>query len=118
MFKTGDGFVYYRIALGLLYGLLFAGLALLGFGLRITHWVADNAGLKPMLVCVLAYIGIMSSLVWAINKINKAFPTLDLPPSSTHSGQAWFVKQVVVDVVSDVAAEKSPPIKHEKPSDR
>lgn len=82
------------------------------------HWVADNAGLEAMLACVLAYIGIMSGLVWAINKMSKAFPTLNFPPSSTHSDHAWFVNQVTVDVVPDVAAEKLPPIKHGKPSDR
>ena len=93
-------------------------MALLPYAVRIAHWVADNAGLEAMLACVLAYIGIMSGLVWAINKINKAFPTLDFPPSRAHSDHAWFVKQVVVDVVQDVAAEKSPPVKREKPSDR
>ncbi|WP_217576172.1 hypothetical protein [Mesorhizobium sp. GbtcB19] len=109
---------YHRIALGLLYGLLFTGLALLGYAERTAHWVADNAGLKAMLACVLAYIGVMSGLVWAINKINKAFPTLNFPPSSRHSDHAWFVNQVTVDVVPDVAHEKSPPIKREKPGDR
>jgi hypothetical protein len=71
-----------------------------------------------MLACVLAYIGLMSGLIWAINKINKAFPTLDFPPSSTHSDHAWFVDQVTIDVVPDVAHDKAPPIKREKPSDR
>ncbi|MER8430437.1 hypothetical protein [Mesorhizobium caraganae] len=110
--------MYHRIALGLLYGLLFASLAFLAFSVRIAHWAADNAGLKAMLACVLAYIGIVYGLVWAINKINKAFPTSDLPSSSAHSEHAWFVEPVVVDVESDVAAEKSPPIKREKPSER
>lgn len=118
MFKTEDYAVYHRIVLGLLYVLLFSGLSLMAFGLRITHWIADNAGLKSMLACVLAYIGVMSGLVWAINKINKAFPTLDLPASSNHPGQAWFVEQVAIDVESDVGAEKSPPTKREKPTDR
>jgi hypothetical protein len=93
-------------------------LSLLSFSERTAHWVADNAGLKAMLACVLAYIGILCGLVWAINKINKAFPTLDLPSSSAHFEHAWFVKPVVVDVESDVSAEKSPPIKREKPSER
>ncbi|RUX24356.1 hypothetical protein EOA23_22190 [Mesorhizobium sp. M2A.F.Ca.ET.042.01.1.1] len=118
IFKTWNGTAYRRIALGLLYGLLFIGLALLAYAVRAAHWVADNAGLKAMLACVLVYIGVMSGLVWAINKINKAFPTLDFPPSSTHSDHAWFVDQVAVDIVPEVAHDKSPPIKREKPSDR
>jgi hypothetical protein len=117
MFKAADHVVHHRIALALLYILLFSGLSLMAVGLSVTHWIADNMGPKPMLACVVAYISVMSGIVWAINKINRAYPTLDLPDPSNHPGQAWFVEQVVVDVESDVAAEKSPP-KREKPTDR
>ena len=100
----------YRIALGFLYVLLFSGLSLMAFGLSVTHWIADNIGLKSMLGCLAAYIGIMCGLVWAINKINAALPTLDIPPSNSLPGQAWDIEETVIhDEASLTAVEKSQP---------
>ncbi|MBZ9997443.1 hypothetical protein [Mesorhizobium sp. BH1-1-4] len=97
-----------RIALGLLYVLIFSGFALVAFGVSIAHWITAIIGLKSMLGCLMAYIGVMCGLVWAINKINAALPTLDIPPASNLLGQAWGIEETVThDVASLTSVEKS-----------
>ncbi|MDG4854374.1 MAG: hypothetical protein EOQ55_19455 [Mesorhizobium sp.] len=101
----------YRIALGPLYILLFFSFCLLAYIQPILHWLADDFGNTTMLACLAAYFGIIVGLVWAINKINKAFPTLDLPPSSNRQGVIWDVAATYEEARPNVAAEKSPPVK-------
>jgi hypothetical protein len=70
----------YKIALGFLYSVFFTSLAALKLGLAVTHWAFAKFGLYPMVAGLAAYAMIPVGSVWLINKINRDWPALMLPP--------------------------------------
>jgi len=65
----------------LLYGLIFAGLSVVPFGLSTAHWIARSFGNGGLLISLVAYIGAMVLLFWIVNRVNDATPTFTLPPA-------------------------------------
>ncbi|WP_320319256.1 hypothetical protein [Mesorhizobium vachelliae] len=63
-----------------LYGLIFAGLSVVPFGLSTAHWIARSFGNGGLLISLVAYIAVMALLFWVVNRVNDAAPTFTLPP--------------------------------------
>ena len=100
-----------RTVLGLLYFLLFAGLALMGAGLHILHWIADKFGVYTMLGCLSGYTAVMAGLVWMVNKVGRSVPTLRLPPASTLPPPAYEMQDTMSYEEQGVKLDKSGTVK-------
>ena len=75
----------YKIAIGLLSLVAFAVLALLKLATPILHWALAELGLYLTLAGVGAWLSVLLGSVWLINKINRDWPTLSLPPEPVAS---------------------------------
>lgn len=82
MFKFAQSYPFRRGLVRLLYGLIFAGFSVVPFGLSTAHWLARAYGVSGLLVSLGTYIGVMTLLLWVVNRVNDAAPTLTLTPAA------------------------------------
>jgi hypothetical protein len=75
----------YKVAVTCLYGIVFALLAWSVLGLRTVMWAVAKFGAFPTLVGVAVWATVLGVSIWAINKINRDWPTLFLPPEPAYS---------------------------------
>lgn len=91
-----------KVALTCLYAAAFALLAMASVGMRISEWAVARFGAYPTLMGFAGWVAILSGLFWLINKINRDWPTLSLPPEPAYSPAEVVCEAVLVSAQIDM----------------
>lgn len=91
-----------KVALTCLYAAAFGLFALSSVGIQISEWAVARFGAYPTLMGFAAWVAILSGSFWLINKINRDWPTLSLPPEPAYSPAEAVCEAVLISAQIDV----------------
>jgi hypothetical protein len=96
------------VALRLLYVFLFLCLVGLSLVQPAAHWLSTNFGFWTMIAGLAGYAGIVGGAIALINKINRDWPSFELP--SAKSAPMWDIEEPEIYVEQSVNyADNRPP---------
>ena len=100
----------HHVVLRILYGVLFLYICLLGIVISAGHWITSHFGAWAIWGAFAVYGAGAAGLIWLINRVGDAFPTLDFPPDDTPPWSKGRIRQTSFYVDPGAStAEKSPP---------